>query len=71
MIVTGVSYQGAEKALRAADGHVKTAIVMIKAKVSANEARRRLNESDGFVRAAIEGMAYPPVDVHRQKAQHR
>jgi N-acetylmuramic acid 6-phosphate etherase len=71
MIVTGVSYQGAEKALRAADGHVKSAIVMIKAKVSASEARKRLNESAGFVRAAIQGVVYPPVDVHRRKARHR
>jgi N-acetylmuramic acid 6-phosphate etherase len=55
MIVTGVDYGGAEKALRAAGGHVKTAIVMIKAKVSAREARERLQAADGFVRAAVEG----------------
>jgi N-acetylmuramic acid 6-phosphate etherase len=53
MIVTGVSYGRAEKALRAANGHVKTAIVMIKAKVSASEARRRLSGAGGFVRVAI------------------
>jgi N-acetylmuramic acid 6-phosphate etherase len=53
MIVTGVNYERAEKALRAANSHVKAAIVMVKAKVSASEARRRLNRADGFVRAAI------------------
>jgi N-acetylmuramic acid 6-phosphate etherase len=53
MIVTGINYERAEKALRAANGHVKTAIVMVKAKISAREARRRLNRADGFVRVAV------------------
>lgn len=53
MIVTGANYEAAEKALKAAGGHVKTAIVMIKAKVGALEARKRLDEAEGFVRAAI------------------
>jgi N-acetylmuramic acid 6-phosphate etherase len=35
------------------DGHVKTAIVMLLADVDAEEARR-LEETDGFVRPAIE-----------------
>jgi N-acetylmuramic acid 6-phosphate etherase len=55
MIGTGVDYLGAEKALRAASGHVKTAMVMVKAKVSAREARQRLQAADGFVRVALEG----------------
>ena len=53
MIVTGVNYERAEEALRAAHGHVKPAIVMLKAKVNASEARRRLSRADGFVRLAI------------------
>jgi N-acetylmuramic acid 6-phosphate etherase len=54
MIVTGLDYPSAEKALIAAGGHVKTAIVMVKAKVSAREAKERLQAADGLVRAAIE-----------------
>ena len=34
MTITGVSYQDAEKFLKKSDGHVKTALVMIKAGVS-------------------------------------
>jgi N-acetylmuramic acid 6-phosphate etherase len=59
MIVTGVDYDGAEKALRAAKGHVKTAIVMIKAKVSAREARERLRATGGLVRAAVKRKSMP------------
>jgi N-acetylmuramic acid 6-phosphate etherase len=70
MIVTGVNYQGAEKALRAADSHVKTAIVMIKAKVSASEARRRLKESDGFVRAAIGERVYASAGTSERQSAH-
>ncbi|RMD96753.1 MAG: N-acetylmuramic acid 6-phosphate etherase [Calditrichaeota bacterium] len=55
MLVTGVSYQEAEKYLAQAGGHVKTALVMILAGVSAEEARRRLDRADGFVRRAIKG----------------
>ena len=53
-IVTGVDYNTAEKTLRQAKGNVKTAIVMIKGKVSAREARERLRRAGGFVRTAIE-----------------
>jgi N-acetylmuramic acid 6-phosphate etherase len=44
--------------LEAAGNHVKTAIVMIKTKVPAEEAERRLAAADGFVRAAIENRRY-------------
>jgi N-acetylmuramic acid 6-phosphate etherase len=53
MSVTGLRYDAASKVLKQADGHVKTAIVMVKAGVDAREARRRLELSGGFVRAAI------------------
>jgi len=53
MMVTGVDYEHAEKVLKQAGGHVKTALVMILARVDVNEARRRLQENDGFVRRAI------------------
>ncbi len=55
MIVTGVDYETAERYLKEAGGHAKTAIVMIKTGCSAEEARERLRKADGFVRAAIEG----------------
>jgi len=54
MTITGISYEEAEDYLKKANGHVKTALVMIKAGVEADEARRRLERADGFVRKAIE-----------------
>ncbi len=54
MMVTGVDYEEAASVLEIADGHVKTALVMILSKVSVDEARGRLEKSGGFVRAAIE-----------------
>jgi N-acetylmuramic acid 6-phosphate etherase len=50
MTITGVSYDEASNYLQQADGHVKTALVIIKAGVSAKEARERLVKADGFVR---------------------
>ena len=55
MIITGVEYNEAERVLKLANGHVKTAVVMIKANVNAAEAKKRLAKGDGFVRRAIEG----------------
>jgi N-acetylmuramic acid 6-phosphate etherase len=54
MTITGVSYDEASNYLQQAGGHVKTALVMIKAGVGAEEARERLIKADGFVRRAIE-----------------
>jgi N-acetylmuramic acid 6-phosphate etherase len=55
MIITGLPYQDAEEFLKKADGHVKTALVMIKAGVDAAEAGKRLEIAGGFVRKAVEG----------------
>jgi N-acetylmuramic acid 6-phosphate etherase len=55
MTITGVDYDEAERVLLDAGGHVKTAVVMIRASVDASEARARLQKADGFVRRAIEG----------------
>ncbi|NEW07849.1 N-acetylmuramic acid 6-phosphate etherase [Paenibacillus sp. SYP-B3998] len=52
-MATGASEEDVHTAYTAADGHVKTAIVMLLAKVSAKEARNMLTQSDGFVRQAI------------------
>ena len=58
MTITGVGYEEAAEYLEKADRHVKTALVMIKARVGKDEAKRRLERADGFVRAAIEGKEY-------------
>lgn len=55
MTVTNVDYDTAEKVLKEAGGHVKTALVMILANVDAEEARKRLEKANGFVRYAIKG----------------
>jgi N-acetylmuramic acid 6-phosphate etherase len=54
MMATNVEYPVAAEFLEKAGGHVKTAIVMIRAGVSAEEARERIARADGFVRRAIE-----------------
>ena len=54
MTITELSYEEAEDYLERANGHVKTALVMILAKVNPDEARSRLKGADGFVRKAIE-----------------
>jgi N-acetylmuramic acid 6-phosphate etherase len=53
MMVTGLDYEASAAVLAKAGGHVKTALVMVLANVDADEAKRRLAESDGFVRKAI------------------
>lgn len=58
MTITGVHYEEAAEMLDQAGGHVKTALVMIKARVDKDEATRRLQRADGFVRAAIENKEY-------------
>ncbi len=56
--ITGVSYEEAADYLTKSDFHVKLALVMMKAGVSLNEAKYRLKQANGFVRAAIEGKEY-------------
>jgi N-acetylmuramic acid 6-phosphate etherase len=53
MMATSVDYETAADFLQRADGHVKSAIVMIKTGVSLAEARKRIAAADGFVRKAI------------------
>ena len=54
MMVTGLDQGDARSVLDEANGHVKTAIVMVLAGVDAGAARRRLDDADGFVRPAIQ-----------------
>jgi N-acetylmuramic acid 6-phosphate etherase len=55
MTITGLNYDEATVALDKAKGHVKTALVMIKANVDYKEAKERLKRAEGFVRKAIIG----------------
>lgn len=57
MLATGVDYETAAATLREADGHVKTALVMLLAEVDAEAARTRIEKGGGFVRHAIQGSA--------------
>lgn len=50
---TGAEPETAEQALAAADGHAKTAIVMLAAGCSADEAARRIERAGGDIRTAI------------------
>ncbi|MGW7669905.1 N-acetylmuramic acid 6-phosphate etherase [Streptomyces sp. 3212.3] len=50
---TGTDPDSAAEALRAAGGHAKTAIVMLLARCTAEEAARRLEEANGDTRTAI------------------
>lgn len=61
MTVTGVDYDRAARAIDEAGKSVKTAIVMLRADVTREEAEARLARADGFVRAALEGKGAPPA----------
>lgn len=58
MTVTGIDYDEATRVLDAANGHVKTAIVMYLGDISRQEAIERLEKASGFVRPAIENKTY-------------
>jgi N-acetylmuramic acid 6-phosphate etherase len=60
MTVTGIDYDEATRVLDAANGHVKTAIVMYLGDISRQEAIKRLEKASGFVRPAIENKTYTP-----------
>lgn len=54
MMLGEVDYPEAEKSLKAAGGHVKTALVMVLGEVSRKEAEKKLEENDGFIRKALQ-----------------
>jgi len=60
MEVCGVDRTSARRAIDAAGGYVKTAIVMLKRQVTREEAERLLREAGGYARTAI-GEGPPPV----------
>lgn len=53
MVSADVDYVAAEKALEAADGHVKRAILMVKKSVDKAVADKLLDEANGFLRIAL------------------
>ena len=53
MMITGLNYDEAAGVLEKASGHVKTALVMVLADVSAETAHKRLEQAEGFVRDAV------------------
>ncbi|SDI48580.1 N-acetylmuramic acid 6-phosphate etherase [Natribacillus halophilus] len=57
MEATGVEEETAVATFEASGQHVKTAIVMILADVTAKDARNMLNEANGFIKKAIRGGA--------------
>lgn len=57
--IAGCSADAAEAALRAADGHIKTAIVMVISGVAAEEARALLSRHDGLLRKALAASSQP------------
>lgn len=67
MATTDVDYPTATDYLLRANGHVKTALVMIKKDVSASEARRCLTMADGHVRKALDSSPNPKSQTHRVK----
>jgi N-acetylmuramic acid 6-phosphate etherase len=60
MEVCGVDRDAARRAIAAAGGYVKTAIVMLRKGVDRAEAERLLAHAGGYARTAI-GEAPPPV----------
>lgn len=56
VMFTQCSYEEAAEVLEAADGHVKTALVMRKGNLSKSEAKELLVMHGGFIRAALESL---------------
>jgi len=54
MMLTDCSYNRAEELLELSDGHVKTALVMELAGIDRQTAAKRLKESEGFIRKALQ-----------------
>lgn len=54
MMFADVEYNKAEQSLKAAGGHVKTALVMLMAGVSRERAEQKLRENEGFIRKALQ-----------------
>lgn len=53
MMATGCTYEEAAEALKSAGNHVKTAIVMKKLGLDANDAKKKVADAGGFVKRAL------------------
>ena len=56
METTGVNYDEAVKYLNLAQGHVKTALVMILTGTTSDEANFFLHKADGFIKKAVDSV---------------
>lgn len=56
MMFTDLNYELASEYLKKSGNHVKTAIVMAKGNLEKEEAQKRIEESNGFIRKALEGL---------------
>lgn len=56
MMFADVDYEEADEYLQAADGHVKTALVMALGGISREVAQQKLEENEGFIRRALEDL---------------
>lgn len=54
MMFTDLDYEQAEESLKAAGGHVKTALVMVLGNLEREEAQQKLEENGGFIRKALQ-----------------
>jgi N-acetylmuramic acid 6-phosphate etherase len=57
--IAGCPADEAEAALNAADGHIKTAVVMVVSGLDADEARALLSRHDGILRTALAAPSQP------------
>lgn len=57
MMFTDLNYQEASDYLESSDNHVKTAIVMAVGKLEKEEAKKRIEKSNGFIRKALQGLS--------------
>ncbi|WP_138429944.1 N-acetylmuramic acid 6-phosphate etherase [Fodinibius saliphilus] len=56
MMFADIDYDKAEEYLEAADGHVKTALVMVLGGLDREDARQKLEENNGFIRKALQNI---------------
>ena len=55
MEIADVDYDKAGEVLEIAQGHVKTALMMILTDIDAQTAREKLQDADGFIKTALQG----------------
>ena len=55
MEIADVDYDKAGEVLEIAQGHVKTALMMILTDIDAQTAREKLKDADGFIKTALQG----------------